>query len=185
MSKCAICGNEILTGDIHWAIGICTSCYNKHCKSDEQRYVNMLHKETGELVVDSLVKKDKQIIEMQKQLEEKEIEIEKLNNALILDYDTREWRKICEIQCENKQRKDAYRELRKEYDERVQENKQAHILNDRLGERIEYLEQQLKSQPKEIIEKIKERALFGVFECKVDYTITEELLDAILKEYDN
>lgn len=47
MSKCGICGNEILTGDIHWAIGICNNCYNKLYKSDERKYIDMLHKETG------------------------------------------------------------------------------------------------------------------------------------------
>ena len=72
MSKCGICGNEILTGDIHWAIGICNNCYNKLYKSDEQKYVDMLHKESGELLVNLLAEKDKQIAELQKQLEEKE-----------------------------------------------------------------------------------------------------------------
>lgn len=72
MSKCAICGKELLTGDIHWAIFLCNTCYDKTCKSDEQRYVDMLHKESGELLVALLSEKDKQIAELQKQLEEKE-----------------------------------------------------------------------------------------------------------------
>lgn len=53
MSKCGICGNEILTGDIHRAIGICNNCYNKLYKSDEQKYVDMLHKENNELTSNS------------------------------------------------------------------------------------------------------------------------------------
>lgn len=28
MSKCVICGNELLTGDIHWEQGMCNQCYN-------------------------------------------------------------------------------------------------------------------------------------------------------------
>lgn len=75
MSKCGICGNEILTGDIHWAIGICNNCYNKLYKSDEQKYVDILHKENSELLVNSLAEKDKQIAELKQQLEEKDEEI--------------------------------------------------------------------------------------------------------------
>ena len=29
MSKCVKCGNEILTGDIHWEMGLCNNCYNE------------------------------------------------------------------------------------------------------------------------------------------------------------
>ena len=29
MSKCTKCGNEILTGDIHWEMGLCNNCYNE------------------------------------------------------------------------------------------------------------------------------------------------------------
>lgn len=72
MSKCAICGEELLTGDIHWEIGLCNTCYNKTYKSEEQKYVDMLHKESSELLVNSLAEKDKKITELQKQLEEKE-----------------------------------------------------------------------------------------------------------------
>ena len=29
MSKCSKCGNELLTGDIHWELGWCNNCYNE------------------------------------------------------------------------------------------------------------------------------------------------------------
>ena len=29
MSKCVKCGHEILTGDIHWEMGLCNNCYNE------------------------------------------------------------------------------------------------------------------------------------------------------------
>lgn len=29
MSKCILCGNELLTGDIHWEQGLCNYCYKK------------------------------------------------------------------------------------------------------------------------------------------------------------
>ena len=30
MSKCVLCGNELLTGDIHWQSGMCNQCWNEH-----------------------------------------------------------------------------------------------------------------------------------------------------------
>ena len=35
MSKCVKCGNEILTGDIHWEMGLCNNCYNELYKDHE------------------------------------------------------------------------------------------------------------------------------------------------------
>ena len=35
MSKCIKCGNEILTGDIHWEMGLCNSCYNELYKDNK------------------------------------------------------------------------------------------------------------------------------------------------------
>lgn len=34
MSRCDVCGNELLTGDIHWEIGLCNKCYY-HWLNDE------------------------------------------------------------------------------------------------------------------------------------------------------
>lgn len=30
MSKCILCGNELLTGDIHWESGMCNACWKNH-----------------------------------------------------------------------------------------------------------------------------------------------------------
>lgn len=30
MSKCILCGNELLTGDIHWQSGMCNKCWDEH-----------------------------------------------------------------------------------------------------------------------------------------------------------
>lgn len=122
MSKCGICGNEILTGDIHWAIGICNNCYNKLYKSDERKYLDMLHKETGELLVNSLAEKDRQIAELQKQLEEKEKELKEIR---VENYTIKSYRDFLNNQCKNL----------------IKENKK--------------LNRQLKSQPSEILEKIR------------------------------
>ena len=85
MSKCCICGNELMTGDIHWSIGVCNTCYDKTCKSEEQKYVDMLNKESSELLVNSLAEKDQQIAELQKQLEEKEKIIQMQQNIKRFD----------------------------------------------------------------------------------------------------
>ena len=37
MSKCVKCGNEILTGDIHWEMGLCNNCYNELYKDHKTR----------------------------------------------------------------------------------------------------------------------------------------------------
>ena len=47
---------------------------------NQKKYIDMLHKETGELLVNLLAEKDKQIAELKKQLEEKEKEIRQLDN---------------------------------------------------------------------------------------------------------
>ena len=53
-------------------------------------------------------------------------------------------------------------------------------------QQIAELKKQLKSQPAEIVEKIKETAILDVEEYSIEpilYKITEEELDTILKEY--
>lgn len=40
MSKCTKCGNEILTGDIHWEMGLCNNCYNELYK-DYKTYISL------------------------------------------------------------------------------------------------------------------------------------------------
>lgn len=40
MSKCIICGNELLTGDIHWEMGLCNKCYNELYK-DHNTHISL------------------------------------------------------------------------------------------------------------------------------------------------
>ena len=40
MSKCIQCGNEILTGDIHWEMGLCNNCYNELYK-DHKTHISL------------------------------------------------------------------------------------------------------------------------------------------------
>ena len=40
MSKCVKCGSEILTGDIHWEMGLCNNCYNELYK-DHKTHISL------------------------------------------------------------------------------------------------------------------------------------------------
>ncbi len=40
MSKCVKCVNEILTGDIHWEMGLCNNCYNELYK-DHKTHISL------------------------------------------------------------------------------------------------------------------------------------------------
>lgn len=40
MSKCIKCGHEILTGDIHWEMGLCNNCYNELYK-DHKTHISL------------------------------------------------------------------------------------------------------------------------------------------------
>ena len=79
MSKCWYCNNELTTGDSPKHFGICNKCYDEMFKS-------------GDAIIRSLTNK---IAELQKQLEEKEKEIEKL----------REWLSQCEADRKSEQEK--------------------------------------------------------------------------------
>ena len=50
MSKCVNCGNEILTGDIHWEMGLCNNCHNELYKKTS--YVDLLNREMDGLLDD-------------------------------------------------------------------------------------------------------------------------------------
>ena len=77
--SCDVCNRENV--GITWVNGMkfCAKCYQETF-GNQKKYVDMLHKETGELLVNLLAEKDKQIAELQKQLEEKEKKIRQLDN---------------------------------------------------------------------------------------------------------
>ena len=153
MSKCVNCGHEILTGDIHWEMGLCNNCYNELYK-DHKTHIS-LDKMWLKLAQDFRDENEKlqdKIADLQKQLEEKE------------KY-TYTGKEVGEIE--------------RKYDEK-----------------IDTLEQQLKNQPAEIVEKIKKQ-IFNHFNVNnmeeyeslslLDSLFTAdaviEMLDTILKEY--
>lgn len=283
MSKCAICGNELLTGDVHltitmpMSIDLCKACYNKTYKDNEQKCIDLLIKndkekkmnkcwycnselttednpkhlgicnkcydemfKSGDMVLHNLTNKiaelqnelantqkeyqeyrevvtkdiEKEVDErmrdttkefhldiqqLQKQLEEKEKTIQGLIEAQKYLEQSASYQMFLDVQNQIENYRKATKELRKEYDERIQENKKSFIIAEGLGVRIEKLEQQLKSQPKEIVEKIrKELETNGNDYCEIrrvnsphtnhsyawfNYVRFRDYLDTILKEY--
>ena len=135
---CDSCGREVFSCNIVNGMKFCAKCYQETF-GNQEKYVDMLHKETGELLVNSLAEKDRQITELQKQLEEKEKKIEKLRKLHSIRDDASQ----CEILNGVKFNAEQIMIMA--------------LLNDDLYERIKRLENQLQSQPAEIVEKIKEQ----------------------------
>ena len=71
---CDCCGREVYGCNIVNGMKFCAKCYQETF-GNQKKYVDMLHKETGELLVNLLAEKDKQIAELQKQLKEQPAEI--------------------------------------------------------------------------------------------------------------
>lgn len=71
---CDSCGRGVQ--GITWVNGMkfCAKCYQETF-GNQQKYIDMLNKESSELLVNSLAEKDKQIAELQKQLKSQPAEI--------------------------------------------------------------------------------------------------------------
>lgn len=185
--SCDSCGREVFGCNIVNGMKFCAKCYQETF-GNEQKYVDMLNKESSKLLVNSLTEKDKKIAELQKQLEASETQNKRVLEKLELITKSNQ-----ELEENNRIGKEAYKYLRKEYDKRIEENKQAHILNDGAYERIKNLEQQLYSQPAEIIDEIKKQMDARKLEYISHLTKKHcyglrinrifEILDEILKEY--
>lgn len=74
---CDCCGREVYGCNIVNGMKFCAKCYQETF-GKQKKYVEMLHKETGELLVNLLAEKDKQIADIQRQLYELRYEIQKL-----------------------------------------------------------------------------------------------------------
>ena len=147
MSKCWYCNNELTSGDNPKHFGICNKCYDEMFKS-------------GDAIIRSLTDK---IAELQKQLEEKDKLIERLQGVIDKLRDKKFAGKTL-VEAVNA----VYEPLFKNKCDEVEEFKQ-----------------QLKSQPVEIVEKIKEfvdgNAYYYEEEQYAKHII--KYLDDILKEY--
>lgn len=85
MSKCIKCGNEILSGDIHWEMGLCNKCYNKLYKYHNTHIsLDKMWLKLAQDFRDENEQLQTKINDLQSQLAEKEKEIE-------------EYKRICTI----------------------------------------------------------------------------------------
>ena len=82
MNNCILCGNELLTGDIHWQSGMCNECWNEHYAV---KGAVPLDKFYSELYIDLLKnyrKLEQQLAEKNKKIEELKNKVEQLENKL-------------------------------------------------------------------------------------------------------
>lgn len=167
MSKCWYCNNELTSGDSPKHFGICNKCYDEMFKS-------------GDTIVRSLTDK---IAELQKQLAEKEKDNQFFKKMYLSE----------------KQKNDNYHTEKYGLDKPVEELRKIKLTpkekeiyykgfdncERQFATHIAELEQQLHSQPAEIVEKINgEIYTRMVVECKkTKYTDINLILNTILKEY--
>lgn len=186
--SCDVCNRENV--GITWVNGMkfCAKCYQETF-GNQKKYVDMLHKENGELLVNLLAEKDKQIAELQKQLEEKEKDNQFFKKMYLSE----------------KQKNDNYHTEKYGLDKPVEELRKIKLTpkekeiyykgfdncERQFATHIAELQQQLHSQPAEIVEKIRKSIHYYPIalldsdkEPKIKTLgISKEVLDNLLKEY--
>lgn len=182
---CDSCGREVFSCNIVNGMKFCAKCYQETF-GNQQKYIDMLNKESSELLVNSLAEKDRQIAELQKQLEEKEKDNQFLKKMYLSE----------------KQKNDNYHTEKYALDKPVEELRKIKLTpkekeiyykgfdncERQFATHIVELQQELKTQPAEIVEKIRDLAGDCFYEnSKEDLLLTgsdfTEILDTILKEY--
>lgn len=202
---CDCCGREVGGCNIVNGMKFCAKCYQETF-GNQKKYVDMLHKETGELLVNLLAEKDKQIAELQKQLERHNKYFNSfscdnfdefadfISTFMLTPHEEQILIKDLKKQLEEKEKKiEKLREWLYQCEaDRKSEQEKKNLAFKELRKRSE----QLKSQPAEIVEKIKKQ-IFNHFNVKnmeehenlslIDSLFTAdaviEMLDTILKEY--
>lgn len=84
MSKCVNCGSEILTGDIHWEMGLCNNCYNELYK-DHKTHISLdkMWLELAQSFRDENEELQDRITDLQHRLEVAEIALNKMSEYAI------------------------------------------------------------------------------------------------------
>lgn len=185
---CDCCGREIFGCTFVNGMKFCAKCYQETF-GNQKKYVDMLNKESSELLINLLAEKDKQIAELQKQLEEKDKDNQFLKKMYFLErtkndnYHTEKYgldkpvEELRKIKLKPKEKEIYYRGF-----DNCERQFATHIAE---------LQQQLKTQPAEIVEKIKNELGFiinGKERIVCDGSMTGDkyivsVLDTILKEY--
>lgn len=180
---CDSCGREVFGCNIVNGMKFCAKCYQETFGND------MLNKENRELLINLLAEKDKQIAELQKQLEEKEKDNQFLKKMYLSErtkndnYHTKKYgldkpvEELRKIKLNSKEKEIYYKGF-----DNCERQFATHIAE---------LQQQLKTQPAEIVEKVK-KMLEGkelvadglscqyVCYCKEDI---DKIINFVLKEY--
>lgn len=178
MSKCWYCNNELTTGDNPKHFGICNKCYDEMFKSSDT-------------IISSFTNK---IAELQKKLEETEEERDGNYENYSICWKDNEYLKQ---QLEEKDNKIEILQthFKKTQEILAREMGNSNIVIDNLQKEMkqalanqkDYYEKKLKSQPEEIVEKIKNKIPeIGGMKCEIiinDFLTLNTLLDNILKEY--
>ena len=68
MSECLICGNELLTGDIHWQSGMCNKCWDEHYTVKGAVSLDKFYSELYTDLLKDYRKLEQQLAEKDKQL---------------------------------------------------------------------------------------------------------------------
>ena len=155
MSKCIKCGKELLSGDEMWEQGLCNNCY-------DEKILNQYPFKQG------IIEKDQQIAELKKQLEEAK--------------QTGSYQVMLMVQKENVLLKQQLEEKDKTIE--MLKSIDRYDIGEMLTENVK-LKAELHTQPREIVEKIKEyihtNAYYYEEECFAEHI--NSYLDEILKEY--
>lgn len=125
MSKCLICGNELVTGDIHWEQGMCNVCWNKTFNKDIEVVgfdLIDIYKDKILILEQQLAEKDRKIKRLKYQLayyqaQVSQEEIERFNNNMLAQtrpYEELEGKSLYEISqiYQNQIRKQVCDEIR-------------------------------------------------------------------------
>ena len=181
---CDSCGREVFGCNIVNGMKFCAKCYQETF-GNQQKYIDMLNKESSELLVNSLAEKDKQIAELQKQLERHN----KYFNSFSCDNFDEFADFISTFMLTPHEEQALIKDLKKQLEEKemlLQYGKtEIKNLHKRINDIVKRDEKLFKSQPAEIVEKI--RNICSIEDKCKDGSfvlgINEKDLDNILKEY--
>lgn len=189
---CDSCGRQVFSCNIVNGMKFCAKCYQETF-GNEQKYVNMLNKESRELLVNSLAEKDKQITELKSQLNDKKL-LEDNYARLSERYDMLDSRHDVLVE-ENLTYEKKIDELQKQLEEKEKkirqlDNEKGMLLNNSM-KLLKEKDDKLHSQPTEIVEKIRKSIHYypiALLDKDKNPTIntlgiSKEVLDALLKEY--
>lgn len=92
MSKCLICGNELITGDIHWEQGMCNVCWNKTFNKD----IEVVGVDLIDIYKDKILILEQQLAEKEKEIRHQVCDEIKEKILICLELPKEEWVWYCD-----------------------------------------------------------------------------------------